>query len=162
MKTPIRDAALQQVEGCSVKRCTACHLTKLADEFYRRRTGELLSTCRLCVREAVQRWRASNPEKVRQQHQRQSNAQRHARRAGDRAARCLRWKAANADRVRELVRLAATNARHTLNDSYVRNLLIGAGCPRDRVTHELIAMKREQLTLHRLVKRLQSEVGDGN
>jgi hypothetical protein len=88
--------------------------------------------CVVCRRQSARKWYCKNPEKVRQSRR--------------------EWKRKNPEKVMEENRAKVLS----LSNYYVSNqLLQKSGIPKDKVTPELIELKREQLTLHRNIKTLK-------
>lgn len=139
----------------------------------------LFSYCRECAAERKRAWRTRNAERVkqynrdyRQQHREERNAKRRGQPATEKdRARVARWVEANRDRYLQAKRryyqankvaLAPANRaryermRDDLHDCYVAAVLRqGTTLRPHEIPRELIAMKRDQLRVHRLVAGLE-------
>jgi hypothetical protein len=115
--------------------CRKCGQEKPLSEFVKDKTCALgySHTCKQCNAERNRKWRAANPEKVREY---------------DR-----KWCAANPEKVLEYNR----KWREILPDGYLRSQLKQRNLP---VTPETIEYKRIQLKLYREIKKQQNDERD--
>ena len=130
--------------------CRKCGQEKPLSEFVKDKTCALgySHTCKQCNAERNRKWRAANPEKVREYNR--------------------KWCAANPEKVREYKRKRyAANPekvleynrkwREILSDGYLRYKLKQLNLP---VTPETIEYKRIQLKLYREIKNQQNDERD--
>ena len=115
--------------------CRKCGQEKPLSEFVKDKTCALgySHTCKQCNAERNRKWRAANPEKVREYNR--------------------KWCAANPEKVREYNR----KWREILSDGYLRYKLKQLNLP---VTPETIEYKRIQLKLYREIKNQQNDERD--
>ena len=105
--------------------------------------------CVACHRESGKKWRRENPEKVREKNRKWYSKNLEKARRKNR-----KWRRENPKKFREQKRMY----RSCLMDSYVRSYLKSQfGVPEENVTPELIAMKKEQLELHRNIQTLSNK-----
>ena len=115
--------------------CRKCGQEKPLEEFVKDKTCALDHghTCKQCKAEQRRKWRAANPEKVRELKR--------------------KWRAANSEKVREYDR----KYREELSDSYLTGQLKHTHLP---ITPETIDYKRIQLKLYREIKNQQNDERD--
>lgn len=115
--------------------CRKCGQEKPLSEFVKDKTCALgySHTCKQCNAERNRKWRAANPEKVREYNR--------------------KWCAANPEKVLEYNR----KWREILPDGYLRSQLKQRNLP---VTPETIEYKRIQLKLYREIKKQQNDERD--
>jgi hypothetical protein len=135
-----------------MKMCKKCGECKPLDQFYRHESGRdgYRNHCKTCVcsrvslyakgnprvLEAKRAYRTSKPEQIKA-----LMRAAYLRRKQDYKDASRKWQAKN---------------RAALGDAYLRAILAATtGVSRLSVSHELVELKREQLTLHRLAKELE-------
>ena len=145
--------------------CRKCGQEKPLSEFVKDKTRELgySYTCKQCNAERNRKWRAANPEKVRE-----CNRKWRAANPEKALEYNRKWRAANPEKVRECKRKRyAANPekvleynrkwREILPDGYLRYKLKQLNLP---VTPETIDYKRIQLKLYREIKNQQNDERD--
>ena len=143
----------------TTKHCAGCDLTLALSEFYFRPSkGRLCSRCKSCSAAARKAWKASNPQKVKEQKRkhRARNIDRYrelaraaaVRHSDKNVVRAAEWRAANRDRYNAKSRACLARRRQRLADAYVADKL-GLSVAQAR---PLIEAKRAQLRLHRELK----------
>ena len=130
--------------------CRKCGQEKPLSEFVKDKTCALghRHTCKQCEQERYRKWRAANPEKIREiRHKwREANTEKER-------GRCRKWYAANTEKFLEMKR----KYREELTDSYLIGKLKRLNLP---VTPETIDYKRIQLKLYREIKKQQNDERD--
>ncbi len=139
------EGARMSDETITGKRCAKCGEWKGFDAFYtdRRARDGKQSHCGACKAKASAEYKKKNPEV----------AKRHAN----------AWNAANPEKRRAIARKFAqkcnkarkASERHFLADSYVRRVMKVRA---NEASQELINLKREQLSLHRLLRDLKQAI----
>ena len=160
--------------------CRKCGQEKPLEEFVKDKTCALDHghTCKQCKAEQRRKWRAANPEKVRELKRKWRAANSEKVREYDRKYRAAnpekareilyKWRAANPEKVRELnrkyraanpekVREYDRKYREELSDSYLTGQLKHTHLP---ITPETIDYKRIQLKLYREIKNQQNDERD--
>ena len=145
--------------------CRKCGQEKPLSEFVKDKTCALghRHTCKQCEQERYRKWRAANPEKIREYNRkwRAANPEkireiRHKWREANtekERGRCRKWYAANTEKFLEMKR----KYREELTDSYLIGKLKRLNLP---VTPETIDYKRIQLKLYREIKKQQNDERD--
>ena len=145
--------------------CRKCGQEKPLSEFVKDKTCALgySHTCKQCNAERNRKWRAANPEKIREYKRKRYAANPEKVREYNR-----KWCAANPEKVLEYKRKRyAANPekvleynrkwREILSDGYLRYKLKQLNLP---VTPETIEYKRIQLKLYREIKKQQNDERD--
>ena len=130
--------------------CRKCGQEKPLSEFVKDKTCALgySHTCKQCNAERNRKWRAANPEKIREYKRKRYAANPEKVREYNR-----KWCAANPEKVLEYNR----KWREILSDGYLRYKLKQLNLP---VTPETIEYKRIQLKLYREIKNQQNDERD--
>lgn len=130
--------------------CRKCGQEKPLSEFVKDKTCALgySHTCKQCNAERNRKWRAANPEKIREY-----KRKRYAANPEKVRERNRKWCAANPEKVLEYKR----KWREILSDGYLRSRLKQRNLP---VTPETIEYKRIQLKLYREIKKQQNDERD--
>lgn len=133
-------------EDEATKVCTRCGEAKLLTEFYAdtRYVGGYVHTCKPCYARRHAAWVSKNKDRVR------ALSKKHY----DRTPPELRNQAARA---------YAEKDRLTLSDSYVKKALVQGSALKWRdVTPEMVEMKRHQLFLNRLARKLKKAANESS
>lgn len=152
--------------GSDVKTCTKCGEVKPPDSFHKNAASAdgLMPRCKACIAAYGRAYRTRNAEKlavkradylVRNAEANRARAREWARDHPDLAqARNRRWAAANQEKVAQIRRAQSKRQVKELSDRYVRAALADQGFRSP--PPEIIDLKREQLRLRRLAKKLHA------
>lgn len=150
-----------------MKTCTKCGESKPLDAFDRATASKewLRGACRLCVRDQKKQWRETNRARKRETDKRWSEANLERKRMTTQ-----RWSKANPEKCRAHSKAwKEANREKSLANTIVQNRTKRALLKPDYVacalrmpvadlTPELLAAKRQALTLHRLSKTLKTAI----
>jgi len=138
------------------KACTKCGAVKLMTEFHANhsKTDGRASHCKKCASKSNAEYRKKTPEKHRLKGKNWRD------RNPEYLAEYLKaWAARNPDKVRERRRRQSLRDVEQMSPRYVAHIL---KMDMEQITTELIAMKREQLTIRRLARQLKEKANESS
>lgn len=140
--------------------CAHCQQLKNADAFGTR-NGAPRGTCLTCVsaqsRAASARYREAHPDRVRELNRKYSGMY-----AASHAKARKKWKVLNPDSVRKEARERQRCNVARLADSYIKGVLTARTTLQSSdIPPELVALKREQLSIRRALKQLGAALTEG-
>ncbi len=153
------------------KACTKCGVLKLLPEFYAHegcKDGHA-NVCKLCRRASSKAWRQKNKRKDLESKYRWKENNREKYLAKERERRSknkerylashMTWIAKNPEKAKAMRRAASAKQTERMNDCYVANAL---RLKKADAPPELLALKREQLTIHRLARQLKEKANESS